>query len=206
VAPHSPLEAGSAIAVGPVSAYQRDVVLVRHGETEWSRTGRHTGRTDIALTDRGRAQATALASLLPRDAPLILTSPRKRARDTAALAGFDATVDDDLVEIDYGRYEGLSTAQIRTKSPQWTVWTGELPGGESLDHAGARADRVIDRVRDTGEVAILFSHGHFLRILAARWLDLPPEMGARLILDTATVSILGHEHGTRALRQWNVTP
>jgi broad specificity phosphatase PhoE len=196
------------------------IVLVRHGATEWSESGRHTGRTDIPLTDEGRQQAAALFRVLDRQRfALVLTSPRSRARETARLAGFaDAEVDDDLVEWDYGDYEGLTTEQIRATRPGWTVFDG-VPNGETIEEVGDRADRVIKRVmaqvaaagRAAGGpvdgprdgVVALFSHGHMLRILGARWVGLPPLDARFFALDTATLSVLGYEHETRVLTRWN---
>lgn len=184
-----------------------EILLVRHGETEWSRTKRHTGRTDVPLTDEGRHQAAALGRRLAgRPLALMLTSPLARARATAEIAGFpDATVDEDLVEIDYGEYEGLTTAEIREQRPGWSVWTDDWPGGETLDDVAARADRVIERIaRAEGDVAI-FAHGHLLRILAARWIELGPQAGGRLALATAALSACGYEHERRVITLWNDT-
>ncbi len=183
-----------------------EIFLARHGETEWSRTGRHTGRSDPPLTEAGRERAGALRGLLAgRDFALVLTSPLSRARETAALAGVDAQPRDDLREIDYGDYEGLTTPEIRESVPGWTLWTHGVPGGETLAQAGARADRVLDEARQAGGDVLLVAHGHILRVLAARWLDQPPAFGARLRLDTATVSVLGHERDTPVIARWNVS-
>jgi probable phosphoglycerate mutase len=185
-----------------------EVVLVRHGETEWSASGRHTSVTDLPLTPRGEEQARAAgARIAGRRFTAVFTSPRQRARVTCELAGVaaGATVDDDLVEWDYGDYEGLTTAQIRASAPGWTIFTGDPPGGETVVQVGARADRVIARAvaaSSSGDVA-LFSHGHFLRVLGARWIGLPTADGALLGLDTATVSVLGYEHEDRVVRTWN---
>ncbi len=185
----------------PASLY-----LVRHGETAWSRDGRHTSTTDLPLTDVGEAQAGALAEVLAGVGfDLVLTSPRLRARRTAALAGFAAPeVDDDLAEWDYGDYEGLTTPQIRETVPGWTVWTHGCPGGESPEQAGARLDRVVTKVRASGDRALVFGHGHALRVLAARWLDLPPVDGRVLDLHTATWSVLGDDRGQPVVESWNV--
>jgi probable phosphoglycerate mutase len=183
-----------------------EIWLCRHGETEWSRDGRHTGRTDLPLTPAGIDRARRLGSRLSGVAfDLVLTSPRRRSVDTAALAGFpDAIPEPAAVEWDYGEYEGLTTAAIREKVPGWTVWTHPLPGGETAEQVGARADRVIDRVQGEAPTrALLFSHGHFLRVLAARWIELPATGGARLLLDTGSVSVLGWEREVRAIRHWN---
>ncbi len=183
-----------------------EIVLVRHGETEWSSSGRHTSVTDVALTEHGRTQAAALAArLLGRRFSLVLTSPRARAVDTCALAGLGdaADVSDDLVEWDYGEYEGLTTAQIREREPHWTIFTHGAPAGETAQQVAARADRVLARVVAAGGDVALFSHGHFLRVLGARWIGLACEDGRLLGLDVATVSVLGHERAQRVLRAWN---
>jgi probable phosphoglycerate mutase len=178
------------------------VVLVRHGETEWSASGKHTSVTDLPLTERGREAARTMAERLKgREFALVLCSPRARARDTAALAGFEAEVDPDLVELAYGPYEGRTTKEIREQQPGWSVWND--PGGETLEQAGTRVDRVIERCLAAGGDVALFAHGHILRILAARWLELPPERGASFALDTATLSELGFERETRVLSRWN---
>lgn len=196
--------------------------LVRHGETEWSRSGRHTGDTDLPLTPEGEAAA---ASLVPRLAAtrfdLVLTSPRQRARRTAALAGVAGPeVVDDLREWDYGSYEGVTTADIRAERPGWSIWTDGAPGGESPAEVTARADRVVelvvrrsaaggtedgtdDDLDDDTERVLAFGHGHFSRVLAVRWLGLPVETGARLRLDTATVSVLSWERDGPAITRWN---
>jgi probable phosphoglycerate mutase len=183
------------------------IVVVRHGETEWSATGKHTGRTDIPLTDRGRRQAQALRTTLQRwTFAAGLTSPLARAAETAHLCGVTATVDEDLQEWDYGDLEGRTTPEIRVDEPGWTVWRGPIPGGEALAEVSMRVDRVLERLaRIEGDVAV-FSHGHLLRVLAARWMGLDPVEGARLVLDTATLSILGTEHGARAIHLWNGLP
>jgi probable phosphoglycerate mutase len=180
------------------------IVLARHGETEWSASGQHTSTTDIPLTDRGREAARRLGERLAgAEFALVLASPRARARDTAQLAGFNPEIDPDLAEIDYGSYEGRTTPEIREERPGWSVWTDGSPGGETLAEAGARVDRVISRaLAADGDVAI-FAHGHILRILAARWLELPPERGASFKLDTASLSELGFERENRAITHWN---
>jgi broad specificity phosphatase PhoE len=186
-----------------------EVVIVRHGETDWSRTGRHTGRTDIDLTDAGRADATALsAPLSGRAFALVLVSPMHRSRETARLAGIDAAaeVDSDLREWDYGDYEGITTAEIRQRVPGWTVWSHPLPNGETADDVAARVDRVIARVRAVdGDVAI-FGHGHSLRVLGARWCGLQPTGGRLFALDPASISVLGYERENPVLRAWNWSP
>jgi probable phosphoglycerate mutase len=184
-----------------------EVVLIRHGETTWSRSGQHTGRTDLPLTERGRRQAEALgAAMAAIPVARILTSPLQRATETCRLAGLTGTEVDDLVEWDYGVYEGRTTAEIREEVPGWTVWDGPVPEGERLDEVAARADRVIARIEAAGEDVAVVSHGHFLRVLAARWLELPPIEGRRLLLDTATLCLLGSERGVRAVRRWNAPP
>jgi probable phosphoglycerate mutase len=180
---------------------------VRHGETEWSLSGQHTGRTDAPLTDAGRERAKEVGDLLRgRDFALVLTSPFSRARDTAALAGHaDAVVDDDLREWDYGDYEGRKTLEIRESRPGWFLWDDGVPNGESIDDVAARADRVIARVRAVDGDVLVFAHGHVLRVLTARWLDQPPGFGRHLILSPATLSILAHEREAPALETWNAS-
>jgi probable phosphoglycerate mutase len=182
------------------------VVLVRHGETEWTRSGQHTGRTDIPLTDEGRRQARLVGdSLRGREFALILTSPLQRAAETARLTGVDAAVREELREWDYGAYEGRTTIDIRKERPEWTLWRDGVPEGETADEVGLRVDRVIDEARGVdGDVAI-FAHGHVLRVLAARWLGLAPEEGRLFALDPATISILGYERETPVIRLWNVS-
>jgi probable phosphoglycerate mutase len=185
------------------------LVLVRHGETEWSRSGRHTGRTDIPLTDIGRAQAERLGlALRGRTFSRVLSSPLGRALDTCRLAGFGDRVElvDDLREWDYGAYEGRTRVEIAAEIPDWTVWTHPIVGGESLDDVGRRADRVIATTLPIGGDVLLFAHGHILRILAARWIEEPPVLGSRLELATATVSELGWEQERRVIEGWNATP
>lgn len=181
------------------------VWLVRHGETEWSRDHRHTSVTDIPLTEDGERVARGLAERLRgRDFPLVLTSPRSRARTTAGLAGFpDAEIDEDLVEWGYGDYEGITTEEIRKTVPGWTLWTHGAPGGEPAEEVTRRLDRVVDRVRRADGDVLVFAHGHSLRALAARWLGLPVGEGRLFRLDTATVSVLGHERETPVLLRWN---
>jgi probable phosphoglycerate mutase len=182
-----------------------DVWVVRHGETEWSRDGRHTGATDIPLTDEGEAAARELAPRLAGETfALVLTSPRERARRTAELAGFpDAEIDEDLVEWAYGDYEGITTEEIRETVPNWTVWTHPSPGGETADEVSARLDRVVARCLESSGDVLLVGHGHALRALAARWLRLPVVDGRLLKLDTGTVSVLGHERESPAVIHWN---
>lgn len=184
--------------------------LVRHGETEWSASGRHTSRTDLDLTEAGIEAATAvgrrLAGAGSPEFRRVVTSPRLRARRTASLAGHaEAAVVDDLAEWDYGEDEGLTTPQIREERPGWTVWSDGPRGGESASDVAARADRVVAMVRDAGAPVLAFSHGHFCRVLGARWLGLPATAGAHLKLSTASVSVLGWERETPTLEHWNDT-
>ena len=171
--------------------------LVRHGETAWTISGQHTGRTDIALTERGEDEARTLAiRLLGIHVSKVLTSPLQRARRTAELAGFgkETAADPDLAEWDYGSYEGRRTADIRAERPGWRLFEGGCPGGETLDDVSARADRVIARVRALGQDVLVFSHRDVLRVLIARWIGLPALEGRRLSLDTVSVSTLGYDH------------
>jgi broad specificity phosphatase PhoE len=183
-----------------------EVVLVRHGETEWSRSGQHTGRTDIPLTEEGRRQSAALgAALRGRQFALVLSSPLSRALESCRLAGFGdvAQVRGDLREWDYGEYEGRTTPEIREECPGWTLWNGGVPGGETATEVGIRADRVIAELRSIDGVSLVFAHGHILRVLAARWLGLAPPDGRLLALDPATISNLDYERETPVIRQWN---
>jgi broad specificity phosphatase PhoE len=186
---------------------ERHVWLVRHGETEWAKLGRHTGRTDVELTNRGREQARALGRRLAGHAfELVLTSPLSRAAETAAIAGFGAraVADPDLMEWDYGAHEGRTTAAIRADVPGWTIWRGPWSGGETADQVGRRADRVIERIRGSaGGDALVFAHGHLLRVFAARWIGLEPASGGRFELATATLSIVGWERETASIELWN---
>jgi probable phosphoglycerate mutase len=195
---------------GVVAAPRGEVVLVRHGETEWSASGRHTGRTDVPLTDRGRRQALALAERLrDRRFARVLTSPLQRAAETCRLAGLGADralTREELREWDYGEYEGRRTVDIRQERPGWLLWNDGVPGGETLDEVGRRVDRVIDEIRRVDGDVALFAHGHVLRVLAARWVGLHPREGRVLALDTGTVSILGYERETSVLRLWNQSP
>jgi probable phosphoglycerate mutase len=180
--------------------------LVRHGETEWSASGQHTGRTDIPLTPTGQRQAAALGRLLAgHPFALVLSSPLGRARETCRLAGHAAAavMTDDLREWDYGDYEGRKTADIRKDVPGWTIWAGPVPGGETIEQVAQRARRVIERAVAAGGDVALFAHGHVLRVLAACWLGLPPDGGRLLALGTASLSVLGYERETRVITSWN---
>jgi broad specificity phosphatase PhoE len=179
--------------------------VIRHGETEWSRDGRHTSRTEVELTPEGEDVARGLADRLSGvEFDLVLTSPRLRTRRTAELAGFaDAHIDDDLAEWDYGDYEGITSAEIRERVPGWTVWTHPCPGGETADQVSRRMDRVVARVRENGGRVLVFSHGHASRALAARWLELPIEDGRHFLLGTATISVLGYERESPVVARWN---
>jgi broad specificity phosphatase PhoE len=182
------------------------VFAIRHGETKWSLSGQHTGTTDIPLTDNGRRLAERIRPVLEGEAfALVLVSPLQRARETCALAGLgkQALVDADLVEWNYGEYEGLTPRQIHEKAPGWLIFRDGCPGGEAPDEVGARVDRVIARARAaTGDVA-LFAHGHVLRVLAARWLGMPAGAGQHFLLDTGTLSVLGYYRGIPAVKVWN---
>jgi broad specificity phosphatase PhoE len=198
----------TAAEAGPASTApsRTRLVLVRHGETEWSRSGRHTGRTDIPLTDRGREQAEQLGQALRgRTFSRVLSSPLGRALETCRLAGFGdrAELDDDLREWDYGVYEGRTRLEIATEVPGWSVWTHPIVGGESLVDLGRRAGRVIEATLPVGGDVLVFAHGHILRVLAACWIEQPPLLGSRLALATATLSELGWEHDTRVIEGWN---
>jgi len=187
---------------------ERKLWLARHGETDWSRSGQHTSRTDLPLTEIGRTQAVALGARL-RDRPfaLVLTSPLMRAADTARIAGFGdvLAVDDDLREWDYGEFEGRKTDEIRVQFPGWSIWRGPWPGGETIDQVAARADRVVARVRAIDGDVLAFSHGHLLRVLAARWLGHEPEAGDMLALSTGSISVLGWEREEPVIERWNET-
>ena len=184
--------------------------IVRHGETEWSRAGRHTGRTDLPLTDRGEEDARRLAPRLrERCYARVLTSPSIRARRTAELAGFaDALVDPELAEWDYGEDEGLTSLEIRARRPGWDLFRDGCPGGESVEEVRARADRVIERLRAIEGDVLVFSSGHFLRVLASRWMGFPAAAGGNLFLETATLGALGYEHDRSrpVLLRWNAPP
>jgi broad specificity phosphatase PhoE len=180
--------------------------LIRHGETEWAKNSRHTGRTDIPLTDAGREQAGFLLPIFDEvKFTRILSSPLKRALETANLAGLGSRVelDNELMEWAYGDYEGLTTKEIRDRVPDWSVWTHPCPNGETIEQISLRADRVVAMLRSTeGNVAI-FSHGHFLRVLVTRWIGLPANHGGRFLLGTSTLSILGYENELPVIKTWN---
>jgi broad specificity phosphatase PhoE len=199
---------GNADAADEPRTDERVLWLVRHGETEWARLLRHTSHTDLPLTSVGEREAVELGGRL-RDHPfaLVLTSPMARATETARLAGFGGVVrvDDDLREWDYGELEGLTTTEIRARYPDWSIWQGPWPGGETADQVAARADRVIARclAPDVGGDTLLIAHGHLLRVLAARWLRLPAASGAMFALGTATISELGWDRDSRVIERWN---
>jgi broad specificity phosphatase PhoE len=184
----------------------QEVVLARHGETEWSRELKHTGSTDVPLTDEGKRQAQRLGEALRgRAFAHVLASPLRRALETARLAGFEPGLRDELQEWDYGDYEGRRTAEIREQAPGWTVWTQPVPNGETIEEVGKRADRVLEELRSVDGDVLMFAHGHVLRVLAARWLGLPPDGGRLFALDPATLSTLGHEREQPVIRLWNAT-
>lgn len=183
-----------------------EVVLVRHGETDWTRTRQHTGRTDLPLTEEGRKQGRLVGEALTgRAFPLVLTSPLRRALETCELAGLGAAAQarDDLAEWDYGDYEARKTVDIRAERPDWFLWRDGAPNGESPADVGRRADRVIDEIRAAGVDTLVFGHGHQLRVLGARWLGLQPGDGRLFVLDTASISVLGYERETAAMLRWN---
>jgi probable phosphoglycerate mutase len=183
-----------------------EVFLIRHGETEWSLSGQHTGNTDIPLTDHGEAAARLLAPVLAeRDFSLVLCSPLQRARRTCELAGLgdQASIDPDLAEWNYGSYEGLTPAAIHGQQPGWLVFRDGCPEGESPAEVGERVDRVISRVRQNGGRVALFAHGHVFRVFVARWIELSPSHGAHFLLDTSTLTILSHYRGIPAVKCWN---
>jgi broad specificity phosphatase PhoE len=183
-----------------------EIWLVRHGETEWSLTGRHTGSTDIPLTENGKRQAEELGrTLADHKFVRVLSSPKTRALETCRLAGYGDVVEltDDLLEWDYGDYEGRRTIDVRKERPGWTLWTGGVPNGETAVQVAARTGRVIEQAARAGGAVALFAHGHVLRVLTARWLGLEPEAGRLFALSTATLSVLGYERETRVIRLWN---
>jgi len=189
-----------------VSARGPEIVLIRHGETEWTVTGQHTGKTDIPLTDHGREQGELLRGWLAgRTFEHVLTSPLQRAVETCRLAGLadQAERRAELVEWDYGDYEGLKTDEIRERRPAWSLWRDGCPGGETAQAVGARVDPVVAQLRDLDGHAALFAHGHLLRVLTARWLQLEAAGGALFALSPATLSVLGWERETAVIRMWN---
>ncbi len=183
-----------------------EVVLVRHGETEWTVTRQHTGRTDIPLNEEGKRQARLVGEALRgRSFGVVLTSPLRRARETSELAGFgDVAQDrDDLMEWDYGEYDARTTAEIRAERPGWSLWRDGAPGGETAVDAGRRADRMLEELRTAEADALVFGHGHQLRVLAARWLGLDPADGRLFMLSTGSISILGYERENAVIKRWN---
>jgi broad specificity phosphatase PhoE len=183
-----------------------NVFAIRHGETAWSLSGRHTGMTDIPLTDNGRRLAERMRSVLVRNPfALVLCSPMRRARETCELAGFgdQAVIDTDLVEWNYGTYEGLTPTQIHEVAPDWLIFRDGCPGGEGPEQVGTRADRVITRSRAVAGDILLFAHGHVLRVLVARWIGLPAGGGQHFLLDTGTLCVLSYYQQTPAVRIWN---
>ena len=202
--------AKSAAAHGEIGLNRGDssgkVFAIRHGETEWSLSGRHTGTTDLPLTENGRRLADRMRPILGQERfALVLVSPMRRARETCELAGLGhrGVIDNDLMEWDYGAYEGLTTSQIRENTPDWLVFRDGCPGGETPDQVGARVDRVIARARAADGDVALFAHGHVLRVLAARWIGLAPVAGRHFLLDTGALSVLGEYQGSQAVQIWN---
>jgi broad specificity phosphatase PhoE len=186
----------------------REIWLIRHGETEWSLSGAHTGRTDIPLTEKGRRQAASLSELLRgRSFALVLSSPLQRAVETCRLAGYGdgAQIDPDLQEWNYGDYEGRTTAEIQKQRPGWSLWTDGVPNGEHIDQVASRAEAVIARAMQASGDAALFGHGHILRILTACWLELPPADGRLFALGTAAIGTLGYERETCVISRWNLS-
>lgn len=182
------------------------IYLIRHGETEWSRSGKHTGVTDVPLTEHGRKTARLLQPVLAREVfELVLTSPLQRARETCEICGLreSSAVEPDLMEWNYGEYEGLTTNQIQLARPDWSLFHHGCPGGETPEQVAARADRVVAKVHASDGNVLLFAHGHILRVLAARWIQHPLSFGEHLLLDTATLSVLGYYYDTPALKIWN---
>jgi probable phosphoglycerate mutase len=191
-----------------MSALRQELWLIRHGETEWSAAKRHTGRTDIPLTPTGERQAAALSrSLAGRKFASVLCSPLRRACETCRLAGYGdvASMTDDLLEWDYGVYEGKTTQQIRLEQPGWSIWTSAVVNGESTEQVGRRAQRVIQRTLAANGDVVLFAHAHILRILTACWLGLAPDAGRLFVLCTASISVLGFEHDTPVITRWNLS-
>jgi probable phosphoglycerate mutase len=196
-------------AIMPSNNSNPEIWLIRHGETEWSLSGQHTGRTDLPLTAAGDRHAADIGRYLAgRSFALVLTSPLQRARETCKLAGYGdvAQLEPDLQEWDYGAYEGRTSAQIQESVPDWTIWTSPVPQGETIQQVAVRATRVIERASKAGGDVALFAHGHLLRILTACWLGLPPDDGKLFALGTASISVLGYERETRVIARWNVLP
>jgi probable phosphoglycerate mutase len=184
-----------------------EIWLIRHGETEWSKSGQHTSKTDLPLTAEGEKRAMTLGTVVSKHPfGLVLASPMKRAQDTARLVGFTPEITPDLMEWDYGKYEGLTSKEIHKDVPGWTIWNGAVPGGETGEQVAARADRVIARAVAANCDVAFFAHGHILRVVAARWLGLPAEAGKYFALSTATMSVLGFEHDQRVFQVWNDSP
>jgi probable phosphoglycerate mutase len=186
---------------------RQELWLIRHGETEWSAAKRHTGRTDIPLTSTGQHQAADLRKILAGQRfSLVLCSPLVRARETCRLAGYGdvASLNEDLLEWDYGIYEGKTTQEIRQAQPDWSIWTSSVPKGESIEQVGRRAQRVIQRASTIDGSVAIFAHAHILRILTACWLGLSHEAGRLFAFDTASISVLGYERETRVIRAWNI--
>lgn len=180
--------------------------LIRHGETEWSASGKHTSSSDVSLTSRGQQSAQAIGQYLAeRPFSMVLTSPRQRARETCRIAGYSthALVDENLAEWNYGDYEGRTTAEIRSKQADWSIWSASIPGGESIENVEERARNVIERAETIGGRVALFSHAHLLRILAATWIGLPARSGSLFALGTGSVSVLGFEREVRVIETWN---
>jgi len=201
-----PMQKDSAIVDATHTLKPVELWLVRHGETEWSLSGQHTGRTDLPLTSFGEEQAKKIGELLKgRRFGIVLTSPLLRARETCRLAGYSdkAVVDPNLREWDYGEYEGKTSAEIQKQRPGWSLWRDGVPRGEGIEQVATRAQAVIDRVLGASGDALLFAHGHILRILTCCWLGLPPQDGSLFMLGTASVTTLGHEHETRVITRLN---
>jgi len=191
-----------------MSVLDQELWLIRHGETDWSAAKQHTGRTDIPLNPAGERQAATLGRFLAgRQFASVLCSPLRRACRTCELAGYgdSASITDDLLEWDYGVFEGKTTQEMRLEQPEWSIWTANVVDGESIEQVGHRAQRVIQRALEVDSDVILFAHAHILRILAACWLGLPPDAGRLFVLRTASVSVLGYERETRVITQWNVS-
>ena len=183
------------------------IVVVRHGETEWSAALKHTSRTDVPLTPAGRRRAEELTSVLNGHYAIALCSPLRRARETCELAGFtNPEIDPNLHEWDYGEYEGLTTDEIRARRPGWNLWRDGCPGGECPNDVDARAALVLERLRAAGGDSLVFAHGHILRVIAARWLGMPPAAGSRLAFAAGSVGVLGYERDTEVIERWNAGP